>query len=465
MPSVSNLTSLVLGEDSSTSIPTRTQTINGSVRVTAGTNNPNGVEMRVIGNLVPYHTVQLVAGLPPNGFAAAADHSHMEWLNFATGNPQARQAHQEIYTSSLAQNMSSFVSHGGAITALGTAIANEHSIDTTNTVQNPTAPAYVGRIKVRYTSNPSITSGTYYLFQVTQVQVAGIQAATYTAVAATNSTLVSGLYEAEIDVEGLDSIHWNWANRANESALNDNWSLASLITPLSATQIAPCGVSGDPALIDITLSSVPASVVVGKAISVLIKSAGNVTGFTTGFLTTGSIVSISGSVVRARIANMRYKLRASIGGSAETDTNKFSVFLGARDVFHDPDQAHVHGVQYRDTDGVVTCQGFGSVDFGGSVTNSIGVGRMLMVKNSNEWVAGTDDTTNRMSLTGNVLTTSSGYNIGSVQIRSGSGTPEGAVTAPVGSLFLRTNGGAGTTLYVKESGTGNTGWVGIGAPA
>jgi hypothetical protein len=45
------------------------------------------------------------------------------------------------------------------------------------------------------------------------------------------------------------------------------------------------------------------------------------------------------------------------------------------------------------------------------------------------------------------------------QIRFGSGTPEAAVTAPVGTLYLRTNGGANTTLYVKESGTGNTGWV------
>lgn len=42
---------------------------------------------------------------------------------------------------------------------------------------------------------------------------------------------------------------------------------------------------------------------------------------------------------------------------------------------------------------------------------------------------------------------------------SGSGTPEGAVTAPIGSLYTRTDGGAGTTLYVKESGAGNTGWV------
>lgn len=42
-------------------------------------------------------------------------------------------------------------------------------------------------------------------------------------------------------------------------------------------------------------------------------------------------------------------------------------------------------------------------------------------------------------------------------IRIGTGAP--AVAAPVGSLFLRTDGGANTTLYVKESGTGTSGWV------
>lgn len=44
-------------------------------------------------------------------------------------------------------------------------------------------------------------------------------------------------------------------------------------------------------------------------------------------------------------------------------------------------------------------------------------------------------------------------------IFSGTGTPEASVTASVGALYLRTDGGAGTTLYVKESGSGNTGWV------
>lgn len=42
---------------------------------------------------------------------------------------------------------------------------------------------------------------------------------------------------------------------------------------------------------------------------------------------------------------------------------------------------------------------------------------------------------------------------------SGTGAPEGVVTAPAGSLYTRQDGGAGTTLYVKESGAGATGWA------
>jgi len=49
--------------------------------------------------------------------------------------------------------------------------------------------------------------------------------------------------------------------------------------------------------------------------------------------------------------------------------------------------------------------------------------------------------------------------VGGVLIRSGAGSPEGALTANIGSLYLRTDGDAGTTLYIKESGTGSTGWV------
>lgn len=45
-------------------------------------------------------------------------------------------------------------------------------------------------------------------------------------------------------------------------------------------------------------------------------------------------------------------------------------------------------------------------------------------------------------------------------IQVGVGDPEGSITAQIGSLWLRTDGGAMTTLYVKESNSGgNTGWV------
>lgn len=42
---------------------------------------------------------------------------------------------------------------------------------------------------------------------------------------------------------------------------------------------------------------------------------------------------------------------------------------------------------------------------------------------------------------------------------SGVGSPEGVVAAGVGSMYTDETGGAGTTLYIKESGNGNTGWV------
>jgi len=52
-----------------------------------------------------------------------------------------------------------------------------------------------------------------------------------------------------------------------------------------------------------------------------------------------------------------------------------------------------------------------------------------------------------------------GMKIAGTTIASGAGTPEGLLSANVGSTYHRTDGGAGTSFYVKESGTGNTGWV------
>ncbi len=49
---------------------------------------------------------------------------------------------------------------------------------------------------------------------------------------------------------------------------------------------------------------------------------------------------------------------------------------------------------------------------------------------------------------------------GSPQMLVGNGSPNTVVSASPGSLYLNVAGGTGTTLYVKESGSGNTGWVG-----
>lgn len=46
-----------------------------------------------------------------------------------------------------------------------------------------------------------------------------------------------------------------------------------------------------------------------------------------------------------------------------------------------------------------------------------------------------------------------------VKTLRGNGTPESVQQAAIGSEYKRLDGGAATTLYIKESGTGTTGWV------
>lgn len=47
-----------------------------------------------------------------------------------------------------------------------------------------------------------------------------------------------------------------------------------------------------------------------------------------------------------------------------------------------------------------------------------------------------------------------------VQIFRGAGSPEGVVASSIGAMYQRTDGGAGTSLYVRESvPTSTTGWV------
>jgi hypothetical protein len=73
-----------------------------------------------------------------------------------------------------------------------------------------------------------------------------------------------------------------------------------------------------------------------------------------------------------------------------------------------------------------------------------------------------DLTGNATVSTGNLVIGTAGKSFvlpGGISWTSGAGSPEGVVTAPVGSLYSRSDGGLMTSLYVKESGSGNTGWV------
>jgi hypothetical protein len=87
--------------------------------------------------------------------------------------------------------------------------------------------------------------------------------------------------------------------------------------------------------------------------------------------------------------------------------------------------------------------------------------RLRVEQNGNVCIGATTSPGTKLHVVGNASVT------GSVAVggatgptwTAGTGSPEGVVTAPVGSLFSRTDGGAGTSFYVKESGTGNTGWV------
>lgn len=449
---------LTNGTESTTAPATRRQRVIGNVRVDAGSNNPNGVDFRVIGLVAPYHSIQLINGLA-NGFAANSDHTHALWFNLSSGITQPLSFAQTIYTA-VPNSQTSYVAHGSPTTALGTQFGDEHSIDTTATVQFPTAPAYTGRVKLRYTTDPGIALGENLLLQIINSQVAGIQAAVFSGLSATASTLVGGLWEVEVDVDGLDPIHWNWNNRANTTLQNANWQLNRLIGNLSnTTQIA--SVPGDSTAVNVTFSALPAGVVVGKACSILLKPGTTITGLNVNFLYSGYISAINGLVVTVRLRNSRYNGWYSIGGSDATPS-RFIAVMGIADVQHEPPPSHCVWVQYRDNEGTVKATILGPSDVSPAVDRSVVVGRNLVCINSDEWVAGTDNVSNRMSLLGNILRVN-GLNVGTgtniAQIKHGRAVlAAGTVTVADASVT------ANSRIFVCGAVDGGTpGWLRVSA--
>lgn len=87
-------------------------------------------------------------------------------------------------------------------------------------------------------------------------------------------------------------------------------------------------------------------------------------------------------------------------------------------------------------------------------TNSTALGARTRVRASNTVYLGNDSVT-AVRTGAEEFVFSNG-----VKIYTGSGSPEGVIAAPLGSIYLNSLGGAGVTWYAKETGgSGNTGWV------
>lgn len=76
----------------------------------------------------------------------------------------------------------------------------------------------------------------------------------------------------------------------------------------------------------------------------------------------------------------------------------------------------------------------------------------MILRNNSVGVGVTDHT---VGLTSGVWLTEDG----SPPKWTGYGSPEGVISGPVGTMYHRRDGSSGSTLYVKQSGTGNTGWA------
>jgi hypothetical protein len=103
--------------------------------------------------------------------------------------------------------------------------------------------------------------------------------------------------------------------------------------------------------------------------------------------------------------------------------------------------------------------------FGGTFSSTLNTARVemngdYMGFNSNAAISGGGlGVLNLVPWTGSDMRLNMASGGNATSLINGTGTPEGVVTARIGSIYMRKDGGAGTSFYVKESGTGNTGWV------
>lgn len=113
--------------------------------------------------------------------------------------------------------------------------------------------------------------------------------------------------------------------------------------------------------------------------------------------------------------------------------------------------------------GTGTVRNFGFWDTGLNFYAPNGVARITIEGDTGSIMPGADNTpslgSNLSKRWAGVYAVKVCYVTNTVCDFAGSGSPESVVAASVGSTYRRTDGAAATSFYVKESGTGNTGWA------
>jgi hypothetical protein len=191
------------------------------------------VPLIVDGSARVTHALTEEAGLPGK-FGDQADHTHFEHRNFHTSLKQNAVIY--MFRGHGNPNSVSLAGRSNFWTQTEYNSANEDSIDTTATAQNPSSPDYKATVKLRYTTNVAgLTLNAPIILHIQSV-VAGIQAAMYGGKVTQVPTLVNGKYEVLVEINGFDSLHWNWNNKADTSALNANWRLLYNVTPVQTNK-------------------------------------------------------------------------------------------------------------------------------------------------------------------------------------------------------------------------------------
>ena len=168
-------------------------------------------------------------------------------------------------------------------------------------------------------------------------------------------------------------------------------------------------------------------------------------------------------------ANANFSIRSAGPGPAgvydTTGTNQVTSLLGTKLAAPYMDNKYADILAVENTFGGGGTRTLGLYDTSGAGVIGFGNGTLALrdkIIFGNSGAGGTPPNS--------APTSSTEANVG---IYYGNGSPNSAVTALVGSIYLRSDGGPATSIYVKESGSGNTGWVayasapitGSGAPS